>query len=167
MVVSSGYTSNLPTLLYADSTADLPTLINHGLTALNDTLQQDKHLSNLNTSIAIIGPSDVSSEGEANVSGSGAAKRGSFRTWENAEVEGLLRAWRRSRGEPEEGPQEAEEAERLRKDQEVQSGSGNATPAVVAVGGEAEGEGAAAGAGAAAAAGSGTTAPGGEDVNME
>jgi 20S proteasome subunit alpha 6 len=31
-------------------------LINHGLNALHDTLQQDKHLTLQNTSIAIIGP---------------------------------------------------------------------------------------------------------------
>lgn len=28
--------------------------------------------------------------------------------WENESVDGLLRAWRRSRGEPEDGPDEAE-----------------------------------------------------------
>lgn len=133
-------------------------MINHGLTALQDTLQQDKHLSNLNTSIAIIGPSDIGAEGEANVLGSGAAKRGSYRTWENEEVEGLLKAWRRSRGEPEDGPQ-VEDATAAT----AAAATGGEVPPVVAVGGEAEGEGAAAGAGAAG----GPAAGGNEDVNME
>lgn len=42
---------------------------------------------------------------------SGAAKRGNFRVWENEDVDGLLRAWRRSRGEPEDGPSEETPAE--------------------------------------------------------
>ncbi|RSH79547.1 hypothetical protein EHS25_007978 [Saitozyma podzolica] len=80
-----------------------PELINHGLSALADTLQQDKHLTIANTSIAIIGTPDASIE---NVAASGPAKRGFFRVWENDDVDQLLRAWRRSRGEPEDGPQE-------------------------------------------------------------
>ncbi|GFZ45903.1 proteasome endopeptidase complex [Saitozyma sp. JCM 24511] len=83
--------------------ASLPELINHGLSALADTLQQDKHLTIANTSIAIIGTPDASIE---NVAASGPAKRGFFRVWENDDVDQLLRAWRRSRGEPEDGPQE-------------------------------------------------------------
>lgn len=83
--------------------ATLPELINHGLNALHDTLQQDKHLTIQNTSIAIVGPAADEVE---NTASSGAAKRGNFRTWENEGVDGLLRAWRRSRGEPEDGPQE-------------------------------------------------------------
>lgn len=86
----------------ADLAASLPELINHGLNALADTLQQDKHLTLQNTSIAIIGPSG---EEVANIESSGAARRGNFRVWENENVDGLLRAWRRSRGEPEDGPQ--------------------------------------------------------------
>jgi 20S proteasome subunit alpha 6 len=86
-------------------TADLPTLINHGLSALADTLQQDKHLTIANTSIAIIGPTGEAVE---KVQGSGAARRGNFRIWENEDVDGLLRAWRRSRGEPEDGPEEGD-----------------------------------------------------------
>lgn len=42
-------------------TADLPTLIQHGLLALRDTLQQDKELTALNTSIGIVGLSTPSS----------------------------------------------------------------------------------------------------------
>ena len=83
--------------------ADLPSLINYGLSALHDTLQQDKHLSISNTSIAIIGSPSAEIE---NVSISGPAKRGDFRVWENENVDGLLRAWRHSRGEPEDGPSE-------------------------------------------------------------
>jgi 20S proteasome subunit alpha 6 len=86
-------------------TADLPSLINHGLSALADTLQQDKHLTIANTSIAIIGPSGEAVE---KVQGSGAARRGNFRIWENEDVDQLLRGWRRSRGEPEDGPQEGD-----------------------------------------------------------
>lgn len=85
--------------------ADLPSLINHGLSALADTLQQDKHLTIANTSIAIIGPSGEAVE---KVQGSGAARRGNFRIWENEDVDQLLRGWRRSRGEPEDGPQEGD-----------------------------------------------------------
>ena len=40
--------------------ADLPTLIQHGLLALRDTLQQDKDLTPLNTSIGIVGLSTPS-----------------------------------------------------------------------------------------------------------
>ncbi|CAD6585126.1 MAG: hypothetical protein CYPHOPRED_002973 [Cyphobasidiales sp. Tagirdzhanova-0007] len=39
---------------------DLDTLIKHGLNALRDTLQQDKELSTLNTSIGIVGPASIS-----------------------------------------------------------------------------------------------------------
>lgn len=47
-----------------DATGDLDTLIKHGLHALRDTLQQDKELTPLNTSLGIIGlpapsPSDA------------------------------------------------------------------------------------------------------------
>ncbi|KAK4048356.1 Proteasome subunit alpha type-6 [Microbotryomycetes sp. JL201] len=41
---------------------DLPTLIKHGLHALRDTLQQDKELTPLNTSIGIIGLQDQRQE---------------------------------------------------------------------------------------------------------
>lgn len=84
-------------------------MINHGLSALHDTLQQDKHLSSLNTSIAIIGPAE--GQGVEDVSKSAAAQRGGFRAWENEGVEGILRGWRRSRGEPEEGPEAEGEAQ--------------------------------------------------------
>lgn len=40
---------------------DLPTLIKHGLHALRDTLQQDKELTPLNTSLGIVGLSSPSS----------------------------------------------------------------------------------------------------------
>ena len=41
-----------------------------------------------------------------NLALSGAAARGHFRVWENDHVDGILRAWRKSRGEPEDGPSE-------------------------------------------------------------
>ncbi|KAM0752501.1 N-terminal nucleophile aminohydrolase [Meredithblackwellia eburnea MCA 4105] len=41
--------------------ADLPTLIKHGLHALRDTLQQDKELTTLNTSLGIVGLAPPSS----------------------------------------------------------------------------------------------------------
>jgi len=104
----------------AFETADLPALINHGLTALHDTLQQDKHLSISNTSIAIIGPPSPEIE---NLAISGAAKRGNFRVWENENVDSLLRAWRRSRGEPEDGP--SEEAPAAVSAEEGQSAEGS------------------------------------------
>ncbi|WVQ78608.1 hypothetical protein IAT38_000694 [Cryptococcus sp. DSM 104549] len=87
--------------------APLADLINHGLSALSDTLQQDKHLTIANTSIAIVGVADPAIE---DLSISAAAKRGNFRVWENESVDGLLRAWRRSRGEPEDGPSDEPEA---------------------------------------------------------
>jgi len=43
------------------SDCDLDTLIRHGLHALRDTLQQDKELTTLNTSIGVVGPpTDIS-----------------------------------------------------------------------------------------------------------
>ena len=94
------------------------------MAALHDTLQQDKHLTVQNTSIAIIGPPSGDIE---NLEISGAAKRGNFRVWENDNVDGLLRAWRRSRGEPEDGPQEEEnkptEGEEGTEAQQSQEGS--------------------------------------------
>lgn len=92
------------------TTADLPSLINHGLSALADTLQQDKHLTVANTALAVIGPADESIE-KLSGPGSGAVRRGGFRVYENENVDQILRAWRRSRGEPEEGPQEEGEGE--------------------------------------------------------
>ncbi|WVQ76548.1 hypothetical protein IAR50_006218 [Cryptococcus sp. DSM 104548] len=89
--------------------ASLPELINHGLSALHDTLQQDKHLSVLNTSIAIIGPASEESGNLEDLRSSAAAQKGNFRVWENEGVDGFLRAWRRSRGEPEDGPSEEPE----------------------------------------------------------
>ncbi|KAL1410996.1 Proteasome subunit alpha type-6 [Vanrija albida] len=84
--------------------ADLPTLINHGLSALADTLQQDKHLTTLNTAISIIGPASEEIEQATGPGSSGASRHGYFRVRENEDVDSLLRAWRRSRGEPEDGP---------------------------------------------------------------
>ncbi|WWC89709.1 uncharacterized protein L201_004634 [Kwoniella dendrophila CBS 6074] len=112
--------------------ATLPELINHGLSALNDTLQQDKSLSLKNTSIAIIGPSDSSSDIE-NIKQSAAAKRGNFRVWENEGVENLLKAWRRSRGEPEDGPQEETTPPTAEQSQSVE-GSENAPQGAPAAG---------------------------------
>ncbi len=85
-------------------------MINHGLSALADTLQQDKHLTTANTALAVIGPADESIEALAGP-GSGAVRRGAFRVYENERVDSILRAWRRSRGEPEDGPQEEGEGE--------------------------------------------------------
>lgn len=47
-------------LLILRSAGDLPTLIKHGLHALRDTLQQDKELTPLNTSLGIVGISSTS-----------------------------------------------------------------------------------------------------------
>ncbi|BEI79536.1 hypothetical protein CcaverHIS002_0100650 [Cutaneotrichosporon cavernicola] len=91
-------------------TSDLPSIINHGLSALADTLQQDKHLTVANTALAIIGPADEGIEALEGP-GSGAVRRGAFRVYENERMDSILRAWRRSRGEPEDGPQEEAEAE--------------------------------------------------------
>nr|XP_019013851.1 20S proteasome subunit alpha 6 [Kwoniella pini CBS 10737]OCF52632.1 20S proteasome subunit alpha 6 [Kwoniella pini CBS 10737] len=115
--------------------ATLPELINHGLSALHDTLQQDKHLSLQNTSIAIIGPSDSSSDIE-NLSQSSAAKKGNFRVWENESVENLLKTWRRSRGEPEDGPSEEETSASAPSAEQAQGtqGSENAPPGAPAGG---------------------------------
>ncbi|WWC60768.1 uncharacterized protein I303_103344 [Kwoniella dejecticola CBS 10117] len=118
--------------------ATLPELINHGLSALHDTLQQDKHLSLQNTSIAIIGPSDADSDIE-NLAQSSAAKKGNFRVWENAGVENLLKIWRRSRGEPEDGPAEEEtpaegQAEPSAEQAQSAEGSENAPPGAPAGG---------------------------------
>ncbi|KAG9045027.1 hypothetical protein FS837_007161 [Tulasnella sp. UAMH 9824] len=51
--------------------ATLDELINHGLHALRETLQQDKELTNLNTSIGIVGPRGESEKGTA-IKGGGA-----------------------------------------------------------------------------------------------
>lgn len=133
--------------------ASLPELINHGLSALSDTLQQDKHLTVANTSLAIIGPSDESIE---NVALSGAAKRGYFRVWENEHVDGLLRAWRRSRGEPEDGPAEETAAA---------AGSADAPADTPAQGGAAT-EGQGQGAGTSAEGAPAAEQAAGEDVHM-
>lgn len=85
-------------------------MINHGLSALADTLQQDKHLTTANTALAVIGPADETLE-ELTGPGSGAVRRGAFRVYENERVDSILRAWRRSRGEPEDGPAEEGEGE--------------------------------------------------------
>lgn len=73
-------------------------------------MQQDKHLTTANTALAVIGPA---SEGLEALSGpgSGAVRRGAFRVYENEGVDSILRAWRRSRGEPEDGPSEEGEGE--------------------------------------------------------
>lgn len=104
--------------------ADLPTLINHGLSALADTLQQDKHLTALNTAVSIIGPASEEIENVTGVGSSGATRHGYFRVRENDEVEPLLRAWRRSRGEPEDGP-----AEEAAATEGAAAGEGAAAPA--------------------------------------
>ena len=104
-------------------------MINHGLSALHDTLQQDKHLSISNTAIAIIGSPSAEIE---NVAKSGPAKRGNFRVWENESVDGMLRAWRRSRGEPEDGPSEdtaAPAAQPSAEEAQSAEGSEQAPPA--------------------------------------
>lgn len=76
---------------------DLPTLIQHGLKALRDTLQQDKSLTALNTSIAIVGPStDIEPNATA-----GAAAKGNFRMLENEKVEPFLEIMRANEPAPE------------------------------------------------------------------
>lgn len=75
---------------------------------------------------------------------SGAAQRGNFRVWENEDVEGVLKNWRRSRGEPEDGPVE------------------ETAPAAAAVPAEGAGE-----EGGAATAAAGAAAGGEEDVHMD
>lgn len=134
-LVSPATITSILEKLYSCHLATLPELINHGLSALHDTLQQDKHLKVENTSIAIIGPPSDEVE---NLSISGAAKRGNFRVWENDNVDGLLRAWRRSRGEPEDGPQQEEakkDDEAGAEAQQTQPGSESA-PAGGAAAGE-------------------------------
>ncbi|WVQ69728.1 uncharacterized protein L199_007948 [Kwoniella botswanensis] len=113
--------------------APLAELINHGLSALHDTLQQDKSLSLHNTSIAIIGPPDAEIE---NLAQSAAAKRGNFRVWENEGVEELLKAWRRSRGEPEDGPQEEQPATQPSAEQAQSAEGSENAPAGAPAGGE-------------------------------
>jgi len=115
--------------------ASLPELINHGLNALHDTLQQDKHLTIQNTSIAIVGPA---SEEIENLGVSGAAKRGNFRVWENEHADGLLRAWRRSRGEPEDGPAEEIKEETGAEAAQTQEGSEAAPEGGAAAGDDVE-----------------------------
>ena len=44
--------------------ATLEELILHGLHALRETLQQDKELTNLNTSVGIVGPRGESEKGQ-------------------------------------------------------------------------------------------------------
>lgn len=78
-----------------------------------------------NTSIAIIGPSSDEIE---KVQTSGAARRGFFRIWENDDVDGLLRAWRRSRGEPEDGPEEGDAPHNQDADQPAAAGAAGAAP---------------------------------------
>jgi 20S proteasome subunit alpha 6 len=63
--------------------ADLDTLINHGLQALRETLQQDKELTTANTSIAIVGPL---MEGEPSPAHLAKARKGGFRIVEGDDV---------------------------------------------------------------------------------
>lgn len=96
----------------------------HGLNALADTLQQDKNLTKLNTSVAIIGPSednvDLAHEGKL----TGAAQRGYFRVIENDDVEPILRSWRRSRGEPEDEPEAEGDSTEAQAQAEAQPAQG-------------------------------------------
>lgn len=64
-------------------TADLDTLINHGLQALRETLQQDKELTTANTSIAIVGPLEAGEPAPAHLA---KARKGGFRIVEGADV---------------------------------------------------------------------------------
>lgn len=54
-----------PSFNLSNGAGDLPTLIKHGLHALRDTLQQDKELTPLNTSLGIIGFSSPTSAAPA------------------------------------------------------------------------------------------------------
>lgn len=59
---------------------------------------------------------------------SGAARRGNFRVWENDDVDSLLRAWRKSRGEPEDGPEEGDAPQNQDAEQPAADGAAGAEP---------------------------------------
>lgn len=63
--------------------ADLDTLINHGLQALRETLQQDKELTTANTSIAIVGPLTAGEPAPLHLA---KARKGGFRIVEGDDV---------------------------------------------------------------------------------
>ena len=77
-----------------------------------------------NTAIAIVGPPSAEIEDLAK---SGAAKRGFFREWENESIDGLLRAWRRSRGEPEDEPKDEAPAKTEQPAETSTTGEGQET----------------------------------------
>lgn len=91
----------------------LDELIQHGLSALRDTLQQDKTLTLKNTSIAIIGPATSS------IPGATTSKKANFRV-----LEPYLREMRRRRGEPESG--EVKEEEEAQADAPATEAAGDA-----------------------------------------
>ncbi len=81
--------------------ASLEDLIQHGLNALRDTLQQDKTLTAANTSLGIIGPPPASAlpEGVAPTSAL-VVKKSNFRTIDDAAVEPYLEEMRRRNPAP-------------------------------------------------------------------
>ncbi|KAJ9127533.1 hypothetical protein QFC24_000942 [Naganishia onofrii] len=86
---------------YEDCSLD--ELIQHGLSALRDTLQQDKTLTMKNTSIGIIGPAT------STVTSATTSKKANFRVLDDEAVEPYLREMRIRRGEPESGEVKEEE----------------------------------------------------------
>ncbi|KAG8885944.1 hypothetical protein FRB98_001511 [Tulasnella sp. 332] len=65
-------------------TCDLEQLIDHGLHALRETLQQDKELTNLNTSIGVVGPRGDSEKGTKIKAG------GAFRIMQDEKIDVYL-----------------------------------------------------------------------------
>ncbi|GHJ86816.1 hypothetical protein NliqN6_3218 [Naganishia liquefaciens] len=116
---------------YEDCSLD--ELIQHGLNALRDTLQQDKSLTMKNTSIGIIGTAT------STVPGATSSKKANFRVLDDEAVEPYLREMRRRRGEPETG--EAREEEEAAGDaQETGPAGGASTEGVVAGASDGDGD---------------------------
>jgi 20S proteasome subunit alpha 6 len=110
----------------------LDELIQHGLSALRDTLQQDKSLTMKNTSIGIIGPATSA------IPGATTSKKANFRVLDDEAVEPYLREMRRRRGEPESG--EVKEEEETEGDAQ-ETGAAGGAPTEGAVAGAADGDG--------------------------
>ncbi|KAJ9104265.1 hypothetical protein QFC19_004082 [Naganishia cerealis] len=115
---------------YEDCSLD--ELIQHGLSALRDTLQQDKTLTMKNTSIAIIGAATSTVEGATT------SKKTNFRVLDDEAVEPYLREMRRRRGEPESG--EVKEEEEPQGDAQETAAAGGA-PTEGNVAGASDGDG--------------------------
>ena len=107
-------------------------MIQHGLSALRDTLQQDKSLTMKNTSIGIIGPAT------STIPGATSSKKANFRVLDDDAVEPYLREMRRRRGEPE-SAEVREEEETVGDAQET--GPAGGAPTEGAVAGTSDGDG--------------------------